>query len=54
MLAGRLRAKGWTIRGTTRKAAKLEAMRREGVEPFVFDRERHRCRREHSTASPIC
>ena len=38
-LARRLLAKGWTVRGTTRSADKLAAMRAGGIEPFLFDRE---------------
>ena len=39
-LARRLLAKGWAVRGTTRSADKLAAMRAEGIEPFLFDRAR--------------
>ena len=39
-LARRLLAKGWTIRGTTRNPDRLATMRAQGVEPFLFDRNR--------------
>lgn len=39
VLAARLRAQGWTIRGTSRSADKCAALRAEGVEAFVFDRD---------------
>jgi nucleoside-diphosphate-sugar epimerase len=39
VLAGRLRAEGWAVRGTTRQASKMATMRAEGVEPLTFDRQ---------------
>ena len=37
-LGARLSARGWTIAGTTRSRDKAEALRAEGIEPFLFDR----------------
>ena len=39
-LAERLRGAGWRIAGTTRDPGKLEALRAEGVEAYLFDTER--------------
>lgn len=36
-LAGRLVPQGWRIYGTTRDAAKAEALRKEGVIPLIWD-----------------
>ncbi|WP_340116601.1 SDR family oxidoreductase [Pelagibius sp. 7325] len=38
-LARRLLAAGWTVAGTTRSAEKAAALRAEGIETFVFDRD---------------
>ena len=38
-LARRLVPKGWQVRGTTRNPRKLEAMRENGIEGFLVDRE---------------
>lgn len=39
-LAARLRAHGWRIAGTARSAEKVAALRAEGVEAYLFDRDR--------------
>ncbi len=39
-LARRLRAQGWPIAGTTRSAEKAGELRAEGIEVFLFDRDR--------------
>ncbi len=36
-LAGRLMARGWSVRGTTRDEGNLDALARDGIEAFVFD-----------------
>ncbi|MEK9795414.1 MAG: SDR family oxidoreductase [Alphaproteobacteria bacterium] len=36
-LAGRLMARGWSVRGTTRDEGNLDALARGGIEGFVFD-----------------
>lgn len=38
-LARRLLGAGWTVAGTTRSAEKAAALRAEGIEAFIFDRE---------------
>src|SRR5690606_41865744 len=39
-LVRRLRAAGWAVAGTTRSAEKAAALSAEGVEAFLFDRQR--------------
>jgi len=39
VLARRLKNAGWSIAGTTRSADKAAALKEEGIEAFVFDRE---------------
>ncbi len=40
VLARRLMARGWSVAGTTRKAAQAVSLREQGIEAFVFDRDR--------------
>ncbi|MFO1037209.1 MAG: SDR family oxidoreductase [Geminicoccaceae bacterium] len=40
VLARRLKAKGWTVRGTTRRPEKAAALAAEGFEPHLFGRDR--------------
>jgi nucleoside-diphosphate-sugar epimerase len=39
-LARRLQAKGWTVAGTCRSEDKREALARQGIAAFIFDRQR--------------
>ena len=39
-LARRLLAEGWTVAGTTRSRAKADRLAGEGIEVFLFDRDR--------------
>ncbi|MFO1070405.1 MAG: SDR family NAD(P)-dependent oxidoreductase [Geminicoccaceae bacterium] len=39
VLAARLRARGWAVRGTSRDPAKLATMRDQGIDAFAFSRE---------------
>ncbi len=39
-LAARVRDQGWRVAGTTRNAGKMAAMRQEGIEAVLFDRDR--------------
>ncbi|MDJ0944043.1 MAG: SDR family oxidoreductase [Kiloniellales bacterium] len=40
VLAARLSARGWAVAGTTRSSEKLAALAAEGIEAFLFDRDR--------------
>lgn len=40
VLARRLMARGWSVAGTTREAAQAARLREQGIEAFVFDRDR--------------